>query len=214
MAVHEIKIAQRYFDAVHENRKTFEIRINDRGYQVGDTLSLREITATKNDLGQTVAINYTGRKIEKVVTYIISLKAFFSDHPGIIAGVTVGREDDYVVMGIKTPEREPRYGPGLNRYPPEIMNNLPAYLRKLEDFKGYVHQRLDQEFIPANPPGEHADEGCRIGQRLDWLFNYVKQLENKVGSDRQVADDDTAEQSVSVDGLGFGTRINQTRKYK
>lgn len=39
---HELKIAPAYFEAVISGRKTFEIRKDDRGYQAGDTVTLRE----------------------------------------------------------------------------------------------------------------------------------------------------------------------------
>lgn len=41
---------------------------------------------------------------------------------------------------------------------------------KLAAFKTFVHGRLDAGGVPVDPPGPHRDEGCRIGQRLDWLF--------------------------------------------
>jgi ASC-1-like (ASCH) protein len=38
--VHELKTLPKYFKAVREGRKTFEVRKDDRGFQVGDTLVL------------------------------------------------------------------------------------------------------------------------------------------------------------------------------
>jgi hypothetical protein len=38
---------------------------------------------------------------------------------------------------------------------------------KLQAFKDYVHQRLDEAGIPTHPDGEHSKEGCRVGDRLD-----------------------------------------------
>lgn len=39
---HELKLDTAYFARVESGQKTFEIRKNDRDYQVGDTLLLRE----------------------------------------------------------------------------------------------------------------------------------------------------------------------------
>ena len=41
-AIHDLKIWPEHFDAVVSGRKRFEVRVNDRGYEVGDTLHLRE----------------------------------------------------------------------------------------------------------------------------------------------------------------------------
>ena len=38
MSVHKIKIKKKYYDAVLSGEKTFEIRKNDRDYQVGDII--------------------------------------------------------------------------------------------------------------------------------------------------------------------------------
>lgn len=39
----------------------------------------------------------------------------------------------------------------------------------LAKFKAYVHKRLDDADVPHHPPGPHGAEGCRIGDRLDWV---------------------------------------------
>ncbi|HBD0694848.1 TPA: DUF3850 domain-containing protein, partial [Enterococcus faecalis] len=40
--IHTLKIETEFFKAVKERRKTFEIRKNDRNFQVGDILILEE----------------------------------------------------------------------------------------------------------------------------------------------------------------------------
>lgn len=40
--LHELKIWPRFFDAVESGSKTFEIRWDDRGFQAGDDVALRE----------------------------------------------------------------------------------------------------------------------------------------------------------------------------
>lgn len=77
MIRHELKTWPEYFEAVVSGEKTFEIRENDRDFQVGDTLVLREwVTLT----GQ-----YSGRQHEVEVTYITDF----------------AQKEGYVVMGIK-----------------------------------------------------------------------------------------------------------------
>jgi len=39
---HELKILPVHFDAVEDGVKTFELRLNDRDYKVGDVLWLKE----------------------------------------------------------------------------------------------------------------------------------------------------------------------------
>ena len=64
-SVHFLKTWPDYFDAVEDGRKTFEIRKNDRNFQVGDTLVLEEFVPIARDRGY-----YTGRKISVCITYM------------------------------------------------------------------------------------------------------------------------------------------------
>lgn len=59
--IHELKIAPEYFEKVVSKEKSFEIRYNDRNFQVGDILKLMEYTDG----------SYTGRFVYVKVTYIL-----------------------------------------------------------------------------------------------------------------------------------------------
>ena len=76
-----------YFDAVFEGRKNFEIRRNDRDYQVGDVLHLEKYDP---DSGE-----YDGSYLNSRVTYIVHGPQF-----GILEG--------FCVMGIEPEDHAPR----------------------------------------------------------------------------------------------------------
>ena len=58
---HDLKISPKYYRDIESNGKTFEIRFNDRNFQVGDILNLREFAGGE----------YTGRHILCDVGYIL-----------------------------------------------------------------------------------------------------------------------------------------------
>lgn len=77
----------RYFDAVASGAKPFEIHQDDRGYQVGDVLVLREWDAGKTCVSGYAACpcHYTGRTIRRTVTAVVR----HEDHEGIAPGFVV-----------------------------------------------------------------------------------------------------------------------------
>lgn len=77
--VHELKTAVSPFMAVRRGEKTFEIRVNDRGFQIGDVLKLWCF-----DEGL-----YTGHWITALVTYIIDLNPFVTAAEGDFAGMSI-----------------------------------------------------------------------------------------------------------------------------
>lgn len=79
--VHKIKIAESYADAILEGRKTFEVRLNDRGYNAGDYVEF-DVYANSGVPNTTHWLN--GRRYK--ITYV---------HSGL------GMENGYVVFGIK-----------------------------------------------------------------------------------------------------------------
>ena len=73
----ELKTYPKYFQETIEGNKPFEIRKNDRGFQVGDVLILKEWDNIK----------YSGREIGAVVRYV--LRDF------------IGLQEGYVALGLQ-----------------------------------------------------------------------------------------------------------------
>lgn len=82
--VHTLKVWRQWFTAVVDGTKTFEVRVNDRGFKVGDVLVLREFDPETE--------TYSGRSVSCRVTYLMD---------GDEAVIPVGVMPGYVVMGIK-----------------------------------------------------------------------------------------------------------------
>jgi hypothetical protein len=79
MKTHELKTWPEHFDKVWKWEKNFEVRLNDRDFQVGDTLILKEWDNVKQV--------YTGKYLHKKVRYILH-------------GGKFGIEPGHVVMSI------------------------------------------------------------------------------------------------------------------
>ena len=60
---HMLKIWPSFFRAVCDGHKSFEVRLNDRDYKVGDTLELCEFGHAEG---------FTGNRVYKTVDYIYS----------------------------------------------------------------------------------------------------------------------------------------------
>lgn len=73
MRTHCLKVWREYFDDIQSGAKPFELRRNDRSFEVGDTLVLEEWDAA--------AESYTGRRVVRGVTYRLDGPVF-----GLAAG--------------------------------------------------------------------------------------------------------------------------------
>lgn len=60
--MHVLKCVSEPFNAICDGRKTHEVRVDDRGYMVGDVLVLREYDRKVNE--------YSGWEVRVLVTYI------------------------------------------------------------------------------------------------------------------------------------------------
>ena len=78
---HEIKCFPKYFDALVDGLKNFEVRKNDRDYKVGDSLLIREYDSEKK--------SYTGYELYAPVVYILENNESFT-----------GLAEGFVVLGL------------------------------------------------------------------------------------------------------------------
>ena len=76
MATHHLKVWSEYMDDLINGNKTFELRFNDRTFQVGDILHLREFDREKTQ--------YLKRELMVKVTYILDRNSFDAIKEGFV----------------------------------------------------------------------------------------------------------------------------------
>lgn len=76
---HELKILPQFYNGIASHKKTFEIRKDDRDYQEGDRILLREFDGE----------NYTGHQTRRIITYILRNAKEY------------GLADGYCILGIQ-----------------------------------------------------------------------------------------------------------------
>ena len=80
--VHELKTINPYFQRVWDEEKTFEVRINDRDFQSGDLVKLKEYDPESK--------TYSGRSVMAKIGYVLS-------------GYDVALNEGYVVFSLIEP---------------------------------------------------------------------------------------------------------------
>ena len=71
MKNHKLKTDSGVFWPVARGEKKFEIRLNDRDFQVGDLLILQETRFTGEEIRGGAPLEYTGFEIEVMVRHIL-----------------------------------------------------------------------------------------------------------------------------------------------
>ncbi|WP_029458197.1 DUF3850 domain-containing protein [Solidesulfovibrio alcoholivorans] len=71
MTTHELKTDPVVFQAVASGLKSYEIRLNDRNFRVGDRILLCETYHTGEDMKHGAPLKYTGNKIAADIRHIL-----------------------------------------------------------------------------------------------------------------------------------------------
>lgn len=85
MRIHELKCHTDYFEALIAGEKPFEVRKNDRPFEVGDYLALNEVQAEDSCVSENLL--YTGRCCLVSVSYILADSEYC--------------KEGYVILGIR-----------------------------------------------------------------------------------------------------------------
>jgi len=71
MKTHDLKTDSEVFLAVWNGEKTFEIRLNDRGFETGDILFLRETEYSGSEMKLGHPLIFTERQIRAKVSHVL-----------------------------------------------------------------------------------------------------------------------------------------------
>ena len=145
MERHELKILPQYFQRVWDGTKTFELRKDDRDYQRGDILVLREWDGEK----------YTGSALCVKVTYILQDAEKY------------GLKDGYVIMGIRHIESVSDLKPPTNYL--RIVSMSPEELAMWMRLRGCPTEEINESCM-NNKTKEKSCTRCW----LDWLKSPVE----------------------------------------
>lgn len=90
---HDLKIWPEFYAELIAGRKPFELRKNDRNFEVGDELDLYEYDPKTEQ--------FTGCVAVRTVTYILGHR------PDAGCAATFGIQPGYVILGVSAPAQEP-----------------------------------------------------------------------------------------------------------
>ena len=94
--LHNLKLQRKYADRIIDGQKTFEVRLNDRDYQVGDIIIF---TTVENDSSEEPVTHKINDK-EYEITYVHTNYGMDMDYKED-KDTRVCYEYDFVVLGIK-----------------------------------------------------------------------------------------------------------------
>ena len=117
MREHELKTDATVFQAVLDGFKTYEIRLNDRGFLPGDALFLLETRYTGAEMKNGAPLEYTGRQIIKIVSHVLQGQ--------------YGLKDGWCILSF-TPAASAEAGAGMTSHGDEAI----AFVREMVAMKG------------------------------------------------------------------------------
>lgn len=173
--IHELKTWPQYFESILRGNKTFEVRKNDRRFNVFDVLHLREYDPKTQ--------SFTGREIFKGVSYILfggdfgvldgTVVMSIKDIPQPDEGQTQNEGEEERVLKIDTRNPEVKFlqycVKAKNKTIAEQQATIQQLRAELEKWQGHA-------YTAAQEGDETADE---LREQIEQLQNKIKELEDE-----------------------------------
>ncbi len=141
---HNLKCWPKYFEAVMSGAKTFELRLDDRGFEVGDKIQLQEWDPNLKA--------YTGGEVELSITYVMRLREYL-DVKGMGWQLARRLMPNLVILGFLSP-----FGWGYDDGFDEDSNELDYWLSE-------CGQQQDGSCLQAGT--EECDFECPFRRRIE-----------------------------------------------
>lgn len=169
---HDLKTDAYVFEEVVRGRKLFEIRKNDRGFQCGDLLRLRETRLTGAEMAAGEPLIYTGREI--IVRVI-----------GILHGPKYGLAEGWCIMSIAA------HGIGTGAAPAEVAPQPEPPELRLNGFQlmdaltfiapDFTDEQLETEAVIQFGPAREDEEGSEPAGMFCWYAEYPEEGSIRLG---------------------------------
>ena len=167
---HVLKTDPAVFQDVLDGSKTFEIRFNDRGYQVGDLIVLKETKFTGQQMKSGQPLVYTGREIQKRISYVLG---------------DYGLQDDWVILGIQDIEAAKTQAvPDLGELQERIAGHqyyhdehghmivdMDDVVKEISGFDSWKSQAVPEGFVLV-PEGLTHEQAARISDDENFFETY------------------------------------------
>lgn len=86
-----------------------------------------------------------------------------------LAGLVAARDGEIVRLHAKNDELR------------KTADSWKQAAEKAGEFKTFVHVRFDSMEVPEEfPDGEHSKEGCRVGDRIDWIEKQITERDGEI----------------------------------
>ncbi|WP_426976816.1 DUF3850 domain-containing protein [Acinetobacter johnsonii] len=157
---HMLKTDPAVFQDVLDGSKTFEIRFNDRGYQIGDLIVLKETKFTGQQMKSGQPLVYTGREIQKRISYVLG---------------GYGLQDDWVILGIQDIEA------AKAQAVPEwisVQDRMPEQGQKVLVFRPDAHNHPHKD--PNFKICTYAGADIFINSHFEHVITHWKPLESPI----------------------------------